>query len=190
MKIVLLRHGKSGLLPWPWIYAKDLGNWINAYNSAGIRNAFPPPAAVDVARACNVLVTSDLLRSVESGRVLGSGTPLLSNGLFREAGLPFSPLTFPKMPTAAWAVLFRVFWSFGFSANGESVQAFQVRARNAAAELISHAKKSGSVLLVGHGLINRYIARELLAAGWRGPRRTKIRYWSFTGYTYADRQQV
>ncbi len=190
MKIVLLRHGKSGLLPWSWIYAQDLGNWICAYNSAGIRDAFPPPAAVNAARACNVLVTSDLLRSVESGRALGCGAPLLSNGQFREAELPFTSRALLKMPPAVWAITFRFLWSFGFSTNGETILAFQKRAKNAALELISLARSHGSVLLVGHGLINRYIARELLAAGWRGPRRTKIRYWGFTEYIYADRQQV
>jgi len=183
MKIVLLRHGRTNLPPWPWIRAGELGRWIAAYNASGIRDIAPPAAARGAADQCTLIVTSDLLRSMESGRVLGSKTPMRSDGLFREAGLPYGPMAFLKMPPFVWAVLFRILWAFGYKDNGESIQVFRERARNAAMLLISLAREHGSVLLVGHGLINRYIARDLLSAGWRGSGRTKIRHWGFTEYT-------
>jgi broad specificity phosphatase PhoE len=183
MRIILLRHGKTNLPPWPWIKAGELGRWIDAYNSAGIRDISPPATAMAVAGLCKAIVTSDLLRSVESGRALGSGGLMISDGLFREAGLPYGSSAFVRMPPYIWAVLFRIVWAFGFTANGESVHAFRKRARKAASLLISLADEHGSVLLVGHGLINRYIARELLSAGWNGPGKTKIRHWGFTEYT-------
>ncbi len=183
MKIVLLRHGRTSLPPWPWIPACELGRWIDAYNASGTRDNAPPAAARGAADQCTLIVTSDLLRSVESGRVLGSRTPMISNGLFREAGLPYGSAVFIRMPPSVWAVLFRFLWSFGFKTNGESLQAFRERAQSAAMLLISLARKHDSVLLVGHGLVNSYIARELLSAGWHGPGRTKIRHWGFTEYT-------
>ena len=183
MRIVILRHGKSGILRFPWITARELGRWIEAYNSAGIRDIAPPAAAMTVAGKCNVIATSDLLRSVESGRVLGSTTPRIANDLFREAGLPYSSAAFVKMPPSVWALVFRILWAFGFKANGESVHAFRKRAQSAAMVLIALAHKHDSVLLAGHGLINSYIARELLSAGWNGPWKTKMRHWGFTEYT-------
>lgn len=183
IQIILLRHGRTSLPPWPWITAREIGNWIAAYNSAGIQDMPPPAAAMDVARQCKVIVTSDLLRSVESGRALGSRTPMISDGLFREVGLPYGAAPVLKMPSFVWAVLFRFVWAFGFKNNGESVHAFGKRSQRAAMHLISLAREHDAVLLVGHGLINRYIARELLSAGWNGPRKTKIRHWGFTEYT-------
>jgi broad specificity phosphatase PhoE len=184
MKIVLLRHGRTSLPPRPWITARELGRWIDAYNSAGIRDISPPAAAMAAAGQCKVIVTSDLERSVESGRVLTSGKPMISDGLFREAGLPYRSAAFIRMPPSVWAVLFRLLWSFGFKTNGEFIHAFRKRAQSAAMFLISLASEHDSVLLVGHGLINSYIARELLSAGWRGPGRTKIRHWGFTEYIF------
>jgi broad specificity phosphatase PhoE len=132
---------------------------------------------------CKVIVTSDLLRSVESGRILGSRTPMISDGLFREAGLPYGSAAFIRMPPSVWAVLFRFLWSFGFKTNGESIHVFRKRAQSAAMLLISLASEHDSVLLVGHGLLNSYIARELSSAGWQGPGRTTIRHWGFTVYS-------
>jgi broad specificity phosphatase PhoE len=183
MRIILLRHGKTSLSPWPWIKAGELGRWIDAYNSAGIVDRSPPSTAMAVAGQCKVIVTSDLLRSVESGRALGSGGLMISVGLFREAGLPYGSTAFFRMPPYIWALLFRIVWAFGFTTNGESVHAFRKRARSAASFLISLARKHNSVLLVGHGLINGYIARELSCAGWQGPGKANIRHWGHTTYT-------
>ncbi|AYL08019.1 phosphoglycerate mutase [Enterobacter kobei] len=33
------------------------------------------------------------------------------------------------------------------------------------------------VLLMGHGIINRYIAKELLASGWKEQTRPRTGYW-------------
>jgi broad specificity phosphatase PhoE len=183
MRIVILRHGNSNLPHFPWITARELGRWIEVYNSAGIRDTAPPAAAMTVAGQCKVIATSDLLRSVESGRVLGSTTQMIADGLFREAGLPYSSAAFVKMPPSVWALVFRILWAFGYKANGESVHTFKKRAQSAAMVLITLARKHDSVLLAGHGLINSYIARELLSAGWNGPRKTKVRHWGFTEYT-------
>lgn len=188
MKIVLLRHGKTNLRPWPWIRAAELGAWVDAYNSAGIRDSPPPAAAVNAAGRCNAIVTSGLLRSVESGRALGSKMQI-SDGLFSEAGLPYRSAAFVRMPPYVWALLFRFCWSLGFKTNGESIHAFRVRAQSAARLLMSLAREHGSVLLVGHGLINRFIARELLSAGWKGSGKTKIRHWGFTEYEREARQR-
>jgi broad specificity phosphatase PhoE len=53
-----------------------------------------------------------------------------------------------------------------------------VRARGAAQRLIELARERGSVLLVGHGVMNRLIAAALLARGAVGPRRLRSGYWT------------
>ncbi len=61
-----------------------------------------------------------------------------------------------------------------------------LRARRATQELIRLAGKSETVLLVGHGLINHYIAKELLNLGWIGPEKAASGYWAFSVYHTED----
>jgi len=183
MKIVILRHGKPSLPSWQWIKAIELRDWIDAYNRAGIQDAVPATKALDAARECSVIVTSDLARSIESAKALAKGIPTLSESLFREAGLPFCPVGNIKMSPLAWALFFRLLWAFGFEANGEPVRLFKDRSRKAADRLIELAKEQGSVLFVGHGIMNAYIARRLLSAGWTGPRGPRTHYWASAEYT-------
>jgi broad specificity phosphatase PhoE len=182
-KIVIIRHGKPSLPAWPGIKARELGNWIAAYNRAGIAEESPPEKATSAVKTCTLIVTSDLLRSIESGKALGLQLPMISSELFREAGLPYGPITFVKMPPKMWALFFRILWSFGYEKNGESISAFKERSRRAAERLILLAREHGSVLFVGHGLINAFIARELLSAGWKGPGRMVTPYWARAEYT-------
>ena len=61
----------------------------------------------------------------------------------------------------------------------------KMRARAAADELVALATEHRSVLLIGHGFMNRYIAGCLLESGWRGPGSINQGYWSFSSYEYA-----
>ncbi len=183
MRIVIIRHGKPSLPAWPGIKARELGNWIVAYNRAGIAEESPLKKTINAVKTCTMIVTSDLPRSTGSGKALGLGLPMISNELFREAGLPYGPITLLKMPPKIWAVFFRILWSVGYKKNGESIDTFKERSRRAADRLISLAREHGSVLFVGHGLINTFIARELLSAGWKGPGKMSTRYWACAEYT-------
>lgn len=183
IKIVILRHGRPRLSTLPRLAAGNLSIWIDAYNRAGIAKDPPPIKTADALKTCNVIVTSDLARSIESGKALAPDRPMISEELFREVGLPYGPVAFFRMPPEAWAVFFRVLWSFGYERNGESMAAFKERSGRAAERLISLARMHGSVLFVGHGLINGFIAKELLSSGWEGPRRPGTRYWAYAEYT-------
>lgn len=72
----------------------------------------------------------------------------------------------------------------GFSSNGESFRASRVRATAGAEMLKNAAVEYGSVLLVGHELINHFIAKELLITGWQGPKSPGKRHWEFGVYQY------
>jgi hypothetical protein len=41
------------------------------------------------------------------------------------------------------------------------------------------AEAHGTVLLVGHGLVNYLIAQQLRANGWRGPSKPGKRFWEY-----------
>lgn len=73
--------------------------------------------------------------------------------------------------SGVWIVLVRVLWVLGFSRNGESLRNAKKRANHAAARLVELAEEHQQILLVGHGFINYFIAKELRKRGWSGPSR-------------------
>lgn len=85
-----------------------------------------------------------------------------------------------------WVTVFRLCQFFGFARNGESLLAARQRAREASRLLAAMAKQNESVLLVGHGYMNRLIAKQLLASGWQGPKSPGHRYWDFSIYHCND----
>lgn len=70
-------------------------------------------------------------------------------------------------------------WLCGLSRNAERPAAAKQRAVQAANILVTFAKvTNGPVLLMGHGVMNRLIARELMSLGWKERRRQGNGYWS------------
>lgn len=184
MKIVLLRHGKPDLPPLEKVKACDLQRWIDAYNAAGIDHRQTPPLrAMAIASECNAVVCSDLPRSIESAAVLNVKNVYLSNSVFNEVGMPRPDWNSFRLPPFTWAVIFRMLWFLGYSSNSESYDASRLRAKDCARKLKEIAADQGTVLFVGHGLINYFIAKELLAAGWHGPRCPGRRHWEYGVYT-------
>jgi len=185
VRIVLLRHGKPDVPDFAKLQAKDVKTWIASYNAAGLAvNDSPHVAAVTVSKACNYIVCSDLPRSIESAKAVGVGRVIKSHAVFREMGLPSCSFPSPKLPANAWAVIFRVLWFLGFSHNCEPLSEAKRRAVNGAKLLVKAAEKHQSVLLVGHGLLNRFIARELIKNGWSGPTTPGKKYWDFAVYEH------
>ncbi|HHJ20193.1 MAG TPA: histidine phosphatase family protein [Gammaproteobacteria bacterium] len=181
MEIVILRHGKPDFEPPVRVKAKELKSLISSYDSCGICDR-PPVEARERAQHCNVAVCSDLPRSMISAKVLGVTPVLVSDPLFREAALPHARWGLVRLSPKLWAVFFRLIWFAGFSCNGESVAFARYRAKDAARRLVKYAAEHKSILLVGHGIINRFIAEELLSLGWVGPSNPGRGYWEYGVY--------
>ncbi len=185
MQIVLLRHGKPDVSEHRKFRANELHRWIESYNSAGIISEHVPSrGAIEITSVCNTVVCSDLERSVESARALGVKKISVIEPMFREMGLPFCSFPTLKLSPSIWAAFFRVLWFLGYSSNSESIHEARLRASIGANRLIEMARKNGSVLLIGHGFANRFIAKELLSEGWQGPKSPGKKYWEFGEYYY------
>lgn len=185
MKIILIRHGKPDIPSWGKLKASELHQWIESYNSAGITKEFQPPReATEVISNCNVVVCSDLPRSIESAKSLGVKKVHYTESIFREMGLPYAGWSFLKLSPDIWAVIFRSLWFLGFSRNSESFSSAKLRVTGATERLKQLAQEHGSVLFVGHGMVNRYIAKELVSNGWLGPSNTGKKYWGYAIYEY------
>jgi broad specificity phosphatase PhoE len=185
-KIILLRHGKPDVPKHEKMKSNDIHEWIKSYNESGIEQACQPSLkALEISKECNAVVCSDLPRSIESAKALEIEEIKIIDSLFREMGLPYGKVPFLKLRPENWAVLFRVLWFFGYSANSESIKESKIRAEKAANMLKELATSNKSVLFVGHGFTNRFIAKELLSSGWEGPNSPGKSYWEFGVYQNA-----
>lgn len=75
-------------------------------------------------------------------------------------------------------------WLCGFSRNVEPLGIAKQRAVQAVDILVTSVKASnGPVLLMGHGVMNRLIAKELISQGWKERRRQGNGYWNAAIYS-------
>jgi broad specificity phosphatase PhoE len=154
--------------------------WVRDYDAASIDAAVPPPATLSArAEAMACIVTSNLKRARESARLVAPNRPILSDALFAEAEIPAAiPLRLALAPRY-WSVFARVLWFCGWSRGVESLREARVRAQRAAERLAALAVEHGSVMLVGHGMMNWLIARALRRGGWSGAA-SRFAFWSVT----------
>ncbi|WP_150048106.1 histidine phosphatase family protein [Methylomonas rhizoryzae] len=176
-----MRHGQPSVALTGWLRARDLARLAEAYRVAGIVDA-PPRVSLDVFQRIGMVLCSDLPRSRQSAHALAVGENPVADALFGEARLPHFNQGCVCLPVGVWLVLLRLLWLAGFSRNGQSYRAAKRRAGLAAQRLIDFAEVHGSVLLVGHGVMNHLIGRELRARGWHCRLRPGKDYWTYGVY--------
>ncbi len=183
MRITLLRHGKPVIPSLKKLSASAFYSWVLEYNASGLcASSKPATQTFNYAKECNVIVCSNLPRSIESAKALSSTEAFLSDAVFNEADLPVANWHLLKLSPGVWAVIFRVLWLLGYSRNVESFAQAKVRAIAAVKTLTEIANEYESVLLVGHGVYNRLLANELRRSGWSGPKNPGSVYWSHGTY--------
>ena len=183
MKIILVRHGRPA---WDFrtpICGRDFGEWRRGEDEAPLDlSARPSPALEQVIRAATCVFASPLRRSRESAALLAPGASHVVATEFREADLPCGFRFGLRLRPELWGLLARSAWFCGWSAGVDSFRTVRARAATAARLLQERGAHDVVVALVGHGMMNILIARELRAAGWRGPRMPSRRHWGFGIY--------
>lgn len=180
-----MRHGRpevdlEGLLK-QRVSAAEVGKIVSEYEMSGLSESSQPSlSAQDEVKASGYVICSDLPRAVQSVEKLQGGDKLMIDSSFRESSLPYLASSWPRLSLFTYFLLFRLAWLLGFSANGESMRAARKRARSNASKLHELARKHGSVVLLGHGIMNRLIARELKRSGMTCIERSNEKYWSYT----------
>ncbi len=185
MEIVLVRHGKPEPSSTSLITGYQIGDFARRYNALGISKTLPPPAAAfALATTAGCVVSSDLKRSVESAQWLGSTRAIEIDRDLREAGLPESINLRLPLPPGAWVVVARVMWWLNLCRAEESLTRTRARAVRATDRLAALAQRHGVVLVVGHGIFNRFIAADLRRRGWSGPGILPRAYWTTATFTF------
>jgi len=142
----------------------------------------PPGKAIEAIQGGHLVVCSHLPRSIESAKALGFSEVHVQEPLFCETAIPHFSSGSVLLPVGVWVVVLRILWLFGFSRNGESLFNARKRARHAAKRLSKLAEEHQNIVLVGHGFINYFIAKELKKNGWLGPSKPGKGYWGYGIY--------
>lgn len=179
MTIILMRHGRPDHRAGGRVPALAMVQWCEAYDMASVQDA-PPEKCLQVVDMADFIITSPLPRARSSLAKLGREAALI-DALFSEVSLPVMRLGFPHLPPAFWLTMFRLMWLCGYAGSVESFRQAERRACLAAEKLIEHARH-GNVLLVGHGIMNKLIARQLRKQGWLAEKHASSRYWSTAIY--------
>ena len=178
-KIVLLRHAKVVFKEDGKISAHQFTNFIDEYDSSEIEPDFPSKSEVKrLLDKADILICSSLKRSIESLEVFHK-TPYKIDSIFDEAGLPYLNWNFLKLSPKIWALFFRLLWLVGYSHDCESLKETKLRAKKAAKFLSELSKDDTTTVLIGHGVFNRFIAKELTFMGWSQEKRLGTKNWDY-----------
>jgi len=181
VRIVLVRHGHPGITPGERqpIAGTELGQWYRRYNVAGLAPASSPPDSLrDITRGTGCIVASDLLRAVESARVLAGSNEIQLDPNLREVGFPEGLNASIRLSPGMWVMIARAAWLLDRCDCDEPLRLARRRAARLAARLDDLAYTHGSVVAVGHGWFNLFVGRELRRQQWRGPWLVPHGYWA------------
>lgn len=178
-----MRHGKPAFTGSSKVTSHEMAEWITRYDRSDTGSDMPPHASKPLASSALHVISSPLPRALSSLNALGR-EPDLIDEVFREAELPIFKMPVFRFSPILWATFFRIMWLCGFSRNVEPLGIAKQRAVQAADILVTSVKASnGPVLLMGHGVMNRLIAKELISQGWKERRRQGNGYWNAAIYS-------
>jgi len=175
MEIILVRHGQPKHNVNSTISAAGFSQWVRAYNKSDVSCESIPPVYLLNKLTNFFVVSSDLNRAIHSAVLCVDKTPDLMLKELREMDIPRFKLPL-QLKANHWLILSRVFWLLNFHGQVESFKQAKYRAKLAASKLVDLANVHGKVVFFGHGLINQYVAKELISLGWDG-RCKKQDYW-------------
>lgn len=176
MEIILIRHGKPAAAINPKLSASGFASWVRNYNQSKLVADSLPPEWLEPSLAGHFIVSSDLPRAIDSVQRCLNREPDMQLKQLREMDIPRYKLPF-VLKAYTWLGMSRIFWLLGFSGKVESFKDAKNRAKASAELLQTLASQHGSVAFFGHGLLNRYIAKELRNLGWNETSQGK-KYWS------------
>ncbi len=179
MEIVLIRHGKPKIKLSGWLTADGFSQFIAQYNEVALDQTNPPPENVRaLAKNCISTQCSQLRRSIESAEKLDKLTFIEYSSEFNEFEMPHTQGHLIRLPISFWVIYFRIGQLLGYSPNAESWTDIKARTLRCTDELIKQSKQYGSIVYIGHGLMNRGISNQLLKQGWNQEIKLNSGYWS------------
>ena len=179
-KITFIRHAKVNKDSSTPITAQMLKHWEKAYNDAPIIDEIPQNEDLhQVLNEVDFVFSSTLRRSKDSLALLNV-TVNESHSLFNEAQIPALEGDFIKLTPTKWLVLFRLLSLLGFGRWAVTLKKTKAQAKEAASMLIKQTIEYDNVVLMGHGVMNWLISKELQVLGWEIQGKSEHHNWGMT----------
>jgi broad specificity phosphatase PhoE len=162
MKIGLIRHFRV-LQAYPQkklVETDEMLQWFKEYDKAEIEKSEVDLLGVD----WKYCYTSDLHRALQTAKYIYSGEVVMRTELREIPVTPFKKRL--KLPFLVWAMLVRLSWI----ANREKrIEILKIR--QGISNLLDEVLvQNGETLIVSHGALMIYIAKELKKRGFNGPK--------------------
>lgn len=178
--ITLFRHACVDIKKYGKISACDFGLWIDEYNTSNIKESVQNRDTIfKILDEADIIFCSELKRSIESVNLFDKSATHI-NELFNEVELPYASWSFIRLKPSLWLIIFRILWFLGYSKNVESYHSAKKRAKLAAKMLIDLSNNDKNIILMGHGLMNKLIIKELLVCNYTKTRSSGNKNWSYS----------
>jgi broad specificity phosphatase PhoE len=188
-KIILLRHGEVNIKNYKNISANQFGKWIEEYNNSEIKPKIIKDDIQNIFNQADIIICSGLKRSIQSVEIFDQ-IPSSTEDIFNEAQLPYANWNLLKLHPKVWLVLFRILWFFGYSPNCESFKQAKQRTKQATQRLVELSKSNQTIVLIGHGIMNRLIAKELVLENWDNTKKLGNNNWEYGVFQYHNYKDV
>lgn len=176
-RITFIRHAKVDMDSSRPIYARELAAWEEAYNTAPIvTNLLPGDELIRELRDADYVISSTLRRSIDSLKLLEVEIDEC-NVLFDEAAIPVLNGRFVKLRPVAWLMLFRLLSLLGIGRWANTLRESRADAKKAADRLLHLSNRHDHIVLMGHGVMNWLIRKELSKNGWERKSREMHGNW-------------
>jgi len=177
--ITFIRHACVDIKKYDNISAREFGLWIDEYNISSIKEEVQNKDTIfKILDDADIILCSELKRSIESVGLFDKSATSV-NEFFNEVELPYASWNLIRLRPPIWLIIFRALWFLGYSKNVESYNRAKKRAKLAAEMLIDLSANRKSITLMGHGLMNRLIIKELLACNYIKVKNTGNKNWSY-----------
>ncbi len=167
-QIILIRHGEPDLNKKGWRNRNEAIIFMQQYDSAIVLPFAKRPINVDRIPIDTILHSSLPRARNTAQQAFGEIKVLIQDSNYRE--FERKALKWPnmKMPTKFWTTGSRILWLMGLNdKNIESFRQARKRAKFNAEILTIKASQEGMVILVAHGLHNKYVKKYLKKLGWK-----------------------
>ncbi|MDE5424280.1 phosphoglycerate mutase family protein [Ancylomarina sp. DW003] len=168
IQIYLIRHAKPNLHKSFLSSSGEAQKYIEDYDRVPIHKIDSNQVVINLKKPHQIYCSS-LPRSQETALVLFKDSYLIvSDSIFREFDMKIVHATpVIKLPMDLWKGISRLAWFLGLNSKGiESRREAMKRVVLAADNLEKLASQEETAILVGHGMINAFITKELKKRGW------------------------
>ena len=176
--IILFRHAKP-IIDYSSCNYDSAINRLNDYNSTfdlkfdDLGSLSDDLKAIVFQNNPVIVYSSELTRAVATADYIFNplGITVNIHSIFSEFDLNIFKISKMKLTVRAWFCISRIAWFFGIKNRAKSFLHEIHRSKMAAEILQKHYDDNITVILVGHGLMNRFIARHLQKIGLKIERR-------------------